>query len=255
MGSKNAILPDFLRPHGDIELTRIGRANDGGYLVDPRTIEATDVLIGFGVNDDWSFEEDFIARRPIPVFAYDPTVNRKLFMRRLQKAFMRPHRLKDLSYAYRVLTGYDNFFRDDRVHIEKFVGMPHNNDAYGVSDILAQYVPNEKKVFFKIDIEGSEYRIFDDLIAYANRISGLVIEFHDVDLHMSKIERFVGEFSLKICHVHGNNYGGIMPDGTPPVIECSFTSQELSGPWSGSLPHELDAPCRANKTDYTISFG
>ena len=47
-----------------------------------------------------------------------------------------------------------------------------------------------KPVFFKIDIEGSEYRILDDLINYQKVIEGLVVEFHNVDLHLEKISKY-----------------------------------------------------------------
>ena len=47
------------------------------------------------------------------------------------------------------------------------------------------------KIFLKIDIEGSEYRILDDLIRYQDLIKGLVIEFHNIDLHMEKILNFI----------------------------------------------------------------
>ena len=41
------------------DLVRIGRNNDGGYLVSKSDIEKSDVLIGLGINDDWSFERNF----------------------------------------------------------------------------------------------------------------------------------------------------------------------------------------------------
>jgi hypothetical protein len=254
MNSCDAKLPSFFRPGGHVELVRVGRANDGGYLVDPRTIDTADVLVGFGVNDDWSFEEDFTRRKPVPVYAYDPTVNRALFQRRLLKAYMQPWHIKRLAHARRISSGYDHFFKDQHVHIEKFVGMPQDDAALNVIDILDQNVPENSKVFLKIDIEGSEYRILDDLLANAHRISGLVIEFHDIDLHMAKLETFICEFGLTLCHVHGNNYGGLMPDGVPPVIECVFTSEDVSEAWNGSLPHKLDMPCRTGAADYAISF-
>ena len=41
------------------DLIRIGRENDGGYLVSRSDIDHSDVLIGLAINDDWSFEKEF----------------------------------------------------------------------------------------------------------------------------------------------------------------------------------------------------
>ena len=65
-----------------------------------------------------------------------------------------------------------------------------------------------KPLFLKIDIEGSEYRILDDLIRYQDKITGLVIEFHNIDLHIEKILNFLKNFKLNLVHIHGQNPGG-----------------------------------------------
>lgn len=48
-------------------LIRIGRPNDAGYVVNSRSVGNSDRLIGLGINDDSSFEEDFYSRRRAPV--------------------------------------------------------------------------------------------------------------------------------------------------------------------------------------------
>jgi hypothetical protein len=52
-------LPIFLKPKKNYFLERIGKDNDGGYLTCPRSINETSSLISLGINDDWSFEENF----------------------------------------------------------------------------------------------------------------------------------------------------------------------------------------------------
>ena len=42
-------------------------------------------------------------------------------------------------------------------------------------------------LLIKIDIEGSEYRTLDCIVRNQDKIIGLIIEFHDVDLHMEKL--------------------------------------------------------------------
>ena len=58
-----ARLPNLFSIKQATDLIRIGRDYDGGYLVSKSDIEKTDELIGLGINDDWSFEEDFLSQK------------------------------------------------------------------------------------------------------------------------------------------------------------------------------------------------
>ena len=56
------MLPKILKPfHSDkSNLVRIGPKKDGGYVIDKRVIEKSEVIITCGLNDDWEFEKDFL---------------------------------------------------------------------------------------------------------------------------------------------------------------------------------------------------
>ena len=101
---------------------------------------------------------------------------------------------------------------------------------------------NYKNLFLKVDIEGSEYRILDTLVDNKNRISGLVIEFHDCDLHLEAIKNFLKNFQIKLIHIHANNYQPInKKSGLPLVLELTFSKNcETIKP--KILPNELDMP-------------
>ena len=53
-------------------------------------------------------------------------------------------------------------------------------------------------------------------------MTGLVIEFHDVDLHQEKILEFINNFNLELTHIHPNNFGLKDDNGDPKVIEMTF---------------------------------
>ena len=55
-------LPTCFKPKKKYSLHRFGKDFDGGYLVGKDTILNSDTLISFGINDDWSFEKDFIKK-------------------------------------------------------------------------------------------------------------------------------------------------------------------------------------------------
>ena len=62
----------------------------------------------------------------------------------------------------------------------------------------------------KIDIEGSEYRLLKDIVKNKNVINGLIIEFHELDLHLDKVSNFVKELDFKVTHVHANNFDRVI---------------------------------------------
>ena len=54
-----AYLPKFFFYHTSNSLIRLGKKNDGGYLVSKNDIDKSDLLLSLGIYDDWSFENDF----------------------------------------------------------------------------------------------------------------------------------------------------------------------------------------------------
>ena len=65
-----------LRPIHVDNLVRIGRPNDGGYVIPKTVFKLCDGLLSFGINKDWSFEKDFSNRNPkANIHCYDYSVN------------------------------------------------------------------------------------------------------------------------------------------------------------------------------------
>ena len=52
---KDISFPAILRPFKCDQLVRLGQDYDGGYIVNSRDIEKSDILISMGIKDDWSF--------------------------------------------------------------------------------------------------------------------------------------------------------------------------------------------------------
>lgn len=256
-------LPSEWRPRRLSDLVRIGNQYDGGYVVPARTISATDVLVSLGICDDWSFEAEFVRRNPsVRVIGYDPTVTRNFWLKRIvshvgaalfrfewhrlgrvfdwfrYKAFFDGHRNEHRS----LLIGYDG---EGSTSLDKVLGGVH-----------------ERRVMLKVDIEGSEYRILDQIVAHAGRLSALVIEFHDVDIMRDRITRFLREIQreLVICHIHANNCAGVDDRGDPLAIEMTLVSKTLLAAGEATEPAavpagSLDMPNDASKPEIALTFG
>lgn len=224
------------------DLVRIGRDNDGGYLVSKSDIEKSDVLIGLGINDDWSFERDFKKIKNVEVFAYDASISQKYFIKQFIKSLARVDNPKLALNKIKTISSYRHFFsKSKNYHIQKFVGLETDDKNHCTFEQVLDDIIYDN-IFLKIDIEGSEYRFLNDIIANEERITGMVLELHDCDIHLKEIENFIKKLSLKLVHVHANNYAPIRAsDGLPLVLELSFSKNcEKFG--TPALPHKLDMP-------------
>lgn len=246
----SAVLPRELAIRNCPDLVRVGSARDGGYLVSAADIPNSDILIGLGVNDDWNFEMDFAARRGCPVVAYDASVGLKHFRRKAIRALSHLSKLNEAIKHYRRYVDFKRFFRGDHKHIEKFVGLGIGGNFVGFSDIVSKV--DGRTAFIKIDIEGYEYRILNDLVNFTPHISGCVIEFHDCDLHLDRIVDFVKRFGLNLVHVHPNNCALVNEHGIPLVMEMTFSRFGACIDAPVTLPHPLDRACTRKAQDIQL---
>ena len=222
--------PKFLKPKKKVLLKRVGRENDGGYLVDINSLTASNTLISLGINDDWSFELDAQKEnKNINIVCYDLSTSFmflfKIFIKKLFFVFF--YGIKSTIRSFINIYSYF-FFLKKKIFLKKIT----NND-------LIIIVKNLKAPFFlKIDIEGSEYRILEDLIKLQNEISGLVIELHDIDLFQDKIKYFISKFKLELIHIHANNADITWHESN--VIELTFSKHAITSGGQIKLPHKCD---------------
>lgn len=254
------MLPNKYKPQVKTDLIRLGRDFDGGYVVAQRSINEADALISMGVNDDWSFEKQFIKLNSIPVNAYDHTVTPKFWRNYVLGSFYQAliptkARLRRFVLDFLVFIDYNRFFKKDVIHFRQKIGLNKNGDI-SVKDVISKF-PDDFNIFFKIDIEGGEYRILDELIDYQDRLSGLAIELHDCDLHKDKILAFLSKFKLSVANIHPNNFAGVDINDDPLVVEMTFfnpTTDEMNDKSSVSFPCELDEPCNGFADELQLKF-
>lgn len=250
---KKAKLPNLLRPLV-FELARYGRKNDGGYLISVDDLNKSDVLLSFGLNDDWSFERDANKRHDLNIFCYDRSVTTKSLLKMLLKnIFHFPNIWPFLNTFYSLIT-YHTFFSKPNIHfLPYFVGRRIFEKSVSFAQVWKQH-DIKGSVFLKIDIEGSEYRILEDIILHRENIIGIAIEFHDYDLHASQIAMFVKEMEMHVAHVHVNNYGEIDDDAYPTYIELVLSRSEPISTGYANLPHILDNSNNEREPEVEILF-
>ena len=240
-------LDKFFKPIANYELVRVGRSNDGGYLIGKNSINNSEYLISMGLDLDWSFEEDFKKRNDkLNILCFDDKLDKKFIFKNILMQILFILFNQNLKYLISLVKNYFNF----GIFLKK---VKYQKKKITYNDVL-KIQNNINNIFFKIDIEGSEYRILDELIKIKNKITGIAIEFHDVDLHRPKIENFINNIGLKLIHIHPNNFGGPDKFGDPYLLELTFDKEPIVLNVVNTLPHKYDMKNDPNADDINLIF-
>ena len=253
----------FLAPYAAEDLIRVGKPNDGGYVLPDWLAKESDFLGSFGLDDDWSFDEQFRQLNPTAVIhGYDHSISERVFAIRLAKSVanvgLGRARPGEISEGISTLRSYRQFFQGSARHFRQriFNRLDTPLDVT-LNEVLER--TSARKGLLKIDIEGCEYRIVDDVIRSVDRILGLVIEFHDTgplrQVFLESVKRLQESFG--IVHLHANNCGGVAADGLPEVLEFTFVQKARipTGEKRVILPLAgIDWPNDPNVPEYELRF-
>lgn len=240
-------LPNYFKPKKKFSLIRLGNINDGGYLVGKKTILETEFLISLGIGDDWSFESDFQKiNNQSKIIMYDRyPLTQNYFLKESIKSILTLD-FKNTLFNFKRFNESKIFFSNNKVK-KRLI-------RYKSLDKIFQDEKINGKVFLKIDIEGAEYRILQDILIYKHLILGLVIEFHDIDFHQKDLKNFIENLDLKLTHVHANNSSVLDLDNNPTCLELTFEKNpEVIGD-KVEIPNILDHKNFPYLSDQQIIF-
>lgn len=257
----------FLQPWAT-ELTRVGSQNDGGYVLSHKAVCDSDFVISAGISADWSFERALLRLRPsMPIIMIDRNSGCMTFLAKaiLELCKVRRPPAIVLKEALKWMKFAGRFFFD--IHARRNSPTFHRLWLSKASDkkqhqrSLTSYleeVPSGSRLLLKVDIEGAEYEILDDLATWlekGNEVSAILMEFHDVTRNLERLQAFLARVNgiCRVVHLHANNAAAVV-DGVPEVVELSletgtYAQQRQSLPLS-----EVDSPNNPNKPDIAISF-
>ena len=148
---------------------------------------------------------------------------------------------------------FKKFIKNEKVNYFKLgIGLEYENIT-SLEKIIKK-ISLDKKYFLKLDIEGDEYRVLDDIIKYSKNLNGLVIEFHNIDLHKQRIIKFINDLSLKLIYIHPNNAAPLNIDEDPTIVEMTFSKNPSILNNLDFEKHELDMPNVYNKKNIKLRF-
>ncbi len=167
-----------------ISLVRLGRNYDGGYAIPHLAMERADVLLGYGISNDISFEDSAAEIYGVQSFGFDGTC-----------AQINPQSDRCVFIPY---------------NIESKVSSAYSQfPSLTFEEQLKMFNLQNKKMFIKMDIEGGEYNSLHEILDHQKNITGIVLEIHFcADDELSKALRLMQAINKNflLVHVHGNNY-------------------------------------------------
>ena len=251
---------DYLRPLVMADICRLGRNYDGGYVVPRSVLTLSEYLISFGLSFDWSFEKAFKSQKPeIQIDAYDHSISLPAIFLRAAKAIVKVALFRmSPGRAAQIFREIVDYFTTMH-HFVRRVSPTKIHEMDITIDEVFSRAPGGKRIFLKMDIEGSEYDIIPDVLRYSRDLTGMIIEFHDAGRLRTEFKQRVEAIleKFEIVHIHGNNWSGVSADGLPDVLEVTFVNKEycpVSAPRRVSLPLEIDQPNHRGRPDFSIMF-
>ena len=140
-------LDKILRPSYNFDLIRIGKNNDGGYLVGRNSLESSRYLISLGIGDDWSFEEDFLKKNTsnVIVKCVDDNLDKKFLIKNIIKQLLFVLYNKNFQYLNNLVKNYFSFLK-----IEKKLNLIKKRIFYNELDEILNKIPGGGVFFLKL---------------------------------------------------------------------------------------------------------
>jgi len=188
---KGAVKQAYRRSFGKFSHLKVGTdlrhqwyGNDyGGFYVYPDLLNQNAIVYSFGIGEDVSFDLDILSKHNCTVYGFDPTPNSVKWVTNQNL----PDAFNFYEYGIAKKTGpvrfnlpkNDNYVSGsiidhDVVSIENSVIVPMKSFK-DLSDSLG----HKKIDLLKMDIEGSEYDVMEDILSSNIEINQMAIEFHE----------------------------------------------------------------------------
>lgn len=238
---KNEVLSALEVHHWPFGKKRLGKINDGGYVVCMIPDITYDLFLSGGIDKDVSFEEDFLSMYPgIPSYAFDHSIEKL------------PEKVRGIDAAHSKKINF----------IKKKIGKLETTEETNLID----YLNNYQNVFLKLDIEKGEYDLWEALTNnLLNNIAQFVVEVHPT--HLNKFKNFIlkAHETHEIFHAHCNN--GICPIkhaykiediSIPGLLELTYVRKNILKfsleNNTNILPSVLDSPNCSSREDVMLNY-
>jgi len=152
----------------------------GGWVICPKGLTKTSIIYSIGIGEDISWDEKLIEKYGVEVFGFDPTPK--------SAAFIKQKNLQNFNFFQMGVAdhaGWVEFFppkNQDYVSCSIFKQKYLQDEPIMVEmktlDAIMKHLGHERIDILKMDIEGAEYGVINDIINKSIFPGQILIEFH-----------------------------------------------------------------------------
>lgn len=152
----------------------------GGWVFCPTNLTKKSVVYSLGIGEDTSWDEELIAKHGLEVFGFDPTPK--------SAAYVRQRNLDNFHFFQVGVADHEGSFNfyppknRDYVSCSLFIRQDLQDEPLLVDmitlDAVMKKLGHEEIDVLKMDIEGAEYGVIDDIIKKSIFPRQILVEFH-----------------------------------------------------------------------------
>lgn len=198
-------------------LSRFGSVHDGGYILTDSAVLSSKFMISGGVGSNVEFESDILEfNSDIMLILVDGSTSFYRFL------------FRPIKYLFSTsfFVHCENSSRFFKVKAKsKFEKMYIDEDT-SISFFLKKYGLADQKGILKLDIEGSEWSILNDILLNISNFNAICIEFHFISSHKERLEEFIQNLITNNFRVLSYSVNNAVKFNTenecPEILEITF---------------------------------
>jgi FkbM family methyltransferase len=179
----------------------------GAWHILPENLSKDSIVYSFGVGTDISFDLDMILTYQLKIHAFDPTPRSIAWVKNQNL----PNSFSLFEYGLANFDGNTYFeLPENETHISGKISSENRNKRISVPvkklSTIAHELGHSHIDVLKMDIEGAEYDVIEDILQSSLQIDQILIEFHHrfKEIGIAKTEKAVKQLynaGYKIFHV------------------------------------------------------
>lgn len=184
----------------------------GGYFLCPDLVSKDSIIYSFGIGEDISFDLALIENFDVDIYAFDftPKSNEWVKKQNLPSKFhLYKYGLMNYDGKIKIFPPNNPEHISHTILVNEFNTEPIEVEVYRLQTIL-KMLGHSKIDLLKMDIEGAEFEVIDDLVSSNIEINQLLVEFHHTifsSIHISKLKAAIenlNRIGYKIFHISPN---------------------------------------------------